>query len=230
MRAIFLSFVALLLVSGYAIAAERHLSDVPASPDRNAHYLFYLHGGFLEMHPDGTVNPRLGKAYDWSGNINALAAHGVVVISEIRDRDTRPPEYARKVVSQIERLIAAGVPARRITVSGHSKGGAIANIVAGMAQNGELGFVNMAGCGAGPRFGRQFERFTKRRGSELQGRFLSLYDDSDDIAGSCRPLVEAGATIEFSEKVFSTGQGHGLFYGPDKRWIDAIAAFAKAGE
>ena len=42
-------------------------ADIPAEPQKNAHYLFYMHGAFLEKFPDGTPHPRSGTPYYWSG-------------------------------------------------------------------------------------------------------------------------------------------------------------------
>ncbi len=43
-----------------ALAGEA-LTDVPARADAKAHYLFYMHGAWLEMHGEGRPHPAFGR-------------------------------------------------------------------------------------------------------------------------------------------------------------------------
>jgi pimeloyl-ACP methyl ester carboxylesterase len=209
-----------------AMAGE-HLRQAPATADPAAHYLFYMHGSFLEDHPDGASHPRSGTPYDWSGIVKSFSERGFTVISEIRASGTDPRDYAGNIAGQVKRLLAAGVPPKHITVAGHSKGGAITLITAAMLQNGDIKFINMAGCGNRGRFARSFRRLIGAVGADINGRLLSIYDGDDRITGSCSAVKDASTSVDFSEKVLSTGHGHQLFYSPDAVWMDPVTAFAK---
>jgi hypothetical protein len=218
--------LSLALLTGPARAAG-HFATVPHTPDPAAYYLFYLHGTFLEKHPDGTPHPRSGTPYDWSGIVKSFVERGFTVISEVRSSGTRSRNYADKIKDQIAKLLAGGVAPQRITVAGHSKGGSIVLHTAAIAQNPELNFINLAGCGDRGRFARNFRRFVDLAGARVTGRLMSIYDRDDRIAGSCAAIRDAGAKVEFSEKVLTTGEGHHLFYRPARIWMDEVEKFAK---
>ena len=162
------------VVCAQAALAGAHLKSVPDAPDPGGRYVFYLHGGFLESNPNGAAHPRSGTPYDWSGIVDALVKRGFYVISEIGLQGTRPPHCARKVAQQIGALIPAGVAPERITMAGHSKGGAITLLTAALMSNPRVNFINMVGCGASGRFSKKFRRFVNRMGSDITGRVLSL--------------------------------------------------------
>ena len=46
------------------------------------------------------------------------------------------------------------------------------------------------------------------------GRFLSLVDKEDDVAGSCTDTFRRFGEDNVTEQIFDTGDGHGLFYQP----------------
>jgi hypothetical protein len=223
--AVLLFFAAFFTPAGAARAGESH-GDVPAAIDKQAKYLFYMHGKIVEDEGRYASHPVYGP-YQYDAIVDALAARGFVVISEVRDYVAKGA-YARKVAGQVKKLLAAGVAPANITVIGHSKGGFIAMLASAIIGNPDLNFVNMAGCGKGTRFGGSFRKFVAKDASRLQGRILSLYDGSDEIAGSCRGAFEkAAGNVESKEIVFDTGKGHGLFYSPEKIWIDEVVRWAK---
>ena len=220
-----LLFLAAFFAPAGAARAGESFEDVPAAIDSQAKYLFYMHGKIVEDEGRYAFHPVYGP-YQYDDIVKALAARGFVVISEVRDYVAKGA-YARKVAGQVKKLIAAGVAPANITVIGHSKGGFITMLAAAGLGNRNLNFVNMAGCGKGSGFGKGFRKFVARDASRLQGRILSLYDSSDQIAGSCRRAFEkAAGNVESKEIVFDTGEGHGLFYGPEKIWIDEVVKWA----
>lgn len=135
---------------------------------------------------------------------------------------TNPSRYAEKVARQVEALLAAGVPPEHITVTGFSKGGVITLFVSARLGNPRVNFVVMAGCGKGP-FGHAYTRVLRRAGPSLQGRFLSIYDGSDEVADTCKMAfaMASGGTTSTEIKL-QTGLGHGLFYRPRKDWIEPV--------
>lgn len=194
--------------------------DVPSVVDPNARYLFYMHGVAIEQ-----GGPR-AKSYDYSWILNELARRGFVVIGEERSR-VRNDVYAQKVAGQVRKLLSAGVPAKNITVAGHSKGGMITMLVMTMLPHPDIAYVNFAGCG---REGSGFEgylQFAKQRGAMARGRLLSAYDRTDQIAGSCKPALDKMTNAVVTERELDIGGGHELFYSPKSEWVDILQAWAE---
>ena len=197
--------------------------DVPDAIDSNARYLFYMHGFAIEL-----GGPR-ARSYNYSGILNDIAKRGFVTIGEKRTR-VQNEVYAEKVAGQVRKLLAVGVPAKNITVAGHSKGGMIAMMVMSMLANPEIGYVNFAGCGRkGSGFGGHLQ-FAQNRASMARGLLLSAYDRSDQIAGSCKPALDKMSKAVVTEQVLEIGGGHELFYTPKAEWLDILQAWAERRE
>jgi len=152
-------------------------SDIPSVVDPSAKYLFYMHGRAIE---EG--GPR-AKSYRYSSTLEELAKRGFVVIGEERS-PVRNDVYADKVAGQVRKLLAAGVPAKNITVAGHSKGGLIAMLVMSNLANTDVAYVNFAGCIKGVSESQGYLKFAEHRAPRARGRLLSAYDRSDEVAGS----------------------------------------------
>jgi hypothetical protein len=211
--------IAIFTVCMPAFAGSVH-KDVPNDVDPNAKYLFYMHGLAIEQ-----GGPR-ARSYNYSGILKELAKRGFVVIGEERSR-VRNDVYADKVAGQVRKLLAAGVPAKNITVAGHSKGGMITMLVMSSLANPDIAYVNFAGCG---REGSGFEgylRFAEHRASMARGQLLSAYDRSDQIAGSCKPALDKMTNATVTERVLDIGGGHELFYSPKAEWLDILQAWAE---
>jgi pimeloyl-ACP methyl ester carboxylesterase len=207
--------------SSAGAAGEVH-SDVPEAVDPARRHLFYLHGAWIEQQGFERSHPRHGR-YEYQAIVQALAERGFVVISEARKGATDVEAYARKVATQVRRLLEEGAPPAQVTVIGHSKGGSIALIAASELQEEKLNFVIMAGCGMR---GSGFGRFLDERAARLRGRLLSIYDASDRVAGSCREAFEKAAVEESAEVVLQTGRGHALFWSPRAVWLDEVVDWA----
>jgi hypothetical protein len=181
-------------------------------------FLFYLHGAVVEGSDGRPTHPTRG-VYEYRDIVDAMTASGVVVISEVRPRDTEVEAYARGVVEQVEALIDAGVPEGRITVVGFSKGGNIAFHVSHFSERDQLGFVILAACGS------WFDDTTL----DLSGRMLSIHEESDGGITSCRPLVErAEPGPLFHEQMTTLGGGHGAFFVPQDAWLEPTLLWANA--
>lgn len=202
-----------LWVAVQASAAGSIHGDVPASIDPAARYVIYLHGRILEVQGRKAVSPDFGP-YEYDAILKALADKGLVVISELRGPEA-DVSYAKKVVAQVRKLEAAGVPAKHITVAGFSKGGLLARATAAGLDDPALNVVLMAACSP---------RMEPGREGTLKGRILSLYDASDEMAGSCRELFAPG--MQTKEVRRTTGLRHGLFFRPRADWIDLVADWA----
>jgi hypothetical protein len=186
---------------------------LPETNDPEARYLFYLHGQIIEDQGLRPVHPRFG-IYEYETIVDTFSSRGITVISEPRERGTDIWRYAQEVQKQVETLLAAGVAPDKITVMGHSKGGSIAIMASSFLKNDEVNFVFLACCG---------DWMRQRPQIDLHGRILSIYDQSDDLAGSCQKAFEkAAAPLVTREIVLQTGLGHGAFYRPMAEWVGPV--------
>jgi len=220
-------FLGMLLAvpSAQAISFDEAIKKV----DRSGKYFFYLHGDIVEKEGKNATSDRYG-VYLYDRIVEHFEDRGLIVIEEVRGQ-VEATEYASRIVLQVRRLMAAGVPAANICVAGFSKGGYITLLVASSVNNPDVAYVVMAGCGRGKN-ARDFEQFLKKkRGARLMGRLLSLYAGSDLEAGSCRPAFEqsSGNGFTFKEIHMKTNKGHGLLYQPRPEWVNPAAIWAKGG-
>ena len=215
MRVIFAGAMMLMPVAALAGAVSE---APPSSPDPAAKYLFYMHGLYVEKHGPNSD-------YHYADVLQALADKGLEVIGEARG-PSNPGAYARKVAGEVQALLDAGVPARNITVAGHSKGGFISLLAASFVQNTEIKYGIMAACGLeGTPFRRNYRKFTNNRASEMKGRFLVVWEQGDDVAGPCDEALDASGA-EYRNEILNVGGGHRLFYQPEATWIDLLSGYA----
>jgi len=201
-----------------AIAASLHAAAAGAAPEPAPRYVYYLHGKIVEDQGARGISPRFG-AYDYPGIVAALRGSGLNVISEIRPRETDPSAYANRVVADVRRQIASGVPPSHITVIGASKGAVIASLVSSRLQDRGVRYVLLANCN---------DWLIRAHDPHLSGDVLSIYEASDDIAGTCGPLVKRSPAVgRFREIRLNTGLGHGIVYRPLPAWVKPAIAWAK---
>ncbi len=205
----------LLFASGAAGAADRAFPD---SIDPSKRYLFYMHGNIVEK-----IGPH--KQYRYYEIIDQLERGGLVVIGEAR-ADTKMAEFAAMVAGQVRRLLAAGVPPGNITVAGHSKGGLMSLMVAGMIGDPGVRYGALAACGLpGTKFSKAYRMFIDGMAADMKGVFFVMWEKSDVEAGGCdEAMTTAGAA--FQNKILTVGGGHELFYRPEESWIEPLVEFA----
>ncbi len=190
----------------------------PPQADPSAFYLFYLHGQIVEEKGERATHPRFG-VYEYRAILDALAARGLVVISEARPRGTDIAAYAETVAGQVRALRAGGVPAEHITVAGHSKGGAIAIAVSSQLGDPAVGYVILASCGSW---------LEAPDAPRLSGRVLSIVEASDDVAGSCAAaFARAREGTRHEELILRVGGGHGAFYRPLAEWVEPLVQWTR---
>jgi hypothetical protein len=188
------------------------LATPPAKPDPAARYVFYLHGKIIEDAGRKPTHPRWG-VYDYDAVLNALASAGRVVISEQRAPGTKVGVYARRVASEVEVLLAAGVPPDHITVVGFSKGGMIALQVSRRLKA-PVRYAFLASCSKQSSDGK------------LHGRVLSIHEKSDTMMGSCSQAFERSPELlEHHELQIHIGGEHGAFYQPHAAWLAPLLAW-----
>jgi len=150
-----------------------------------AETIIYLHGRIIEDQGTQPVHERFGL-YDYQSTIEALESDGATVISEVRDRGTKAYEYAKDIIEQIETLIEDGESPENITVVGFSKGGSIAIFVSELLDRPDANFVFLAACA---------DWISSSPELTVVGNIFSIYEDSDELAGSCEPESIANITI-----------------------------------
>lgn len=178
-------------------------------------FVFYLHGAIVEGTTSDPISESFGR-YEYSSIIRTLKQHGFVVISEVREANTMPDVYALKVAGQVDSLKKAGVKPERITVIGASKGAVIAMLVSGLVKDKDVKYVILAGC----------SQSAGRYPLDLYGQILSIYEHSDNVAGSCLQVKRASHGVKkFHEVELHTGKQHGFIYRPIQEWIDPVVAW-----
>jgi hypothetical protein len=199
---------------GLALAACTGEAPEPTEP----RYFYYLHGKIVEdLGPRG-VSPRYGP-YDYPGIVEALGKTGLTLVSEVRPKDTDPSAYADRVVADIRAKIRSGVPPSRITVAGASKGAVIAALVSTRLTQSQVRYVLIANCN---------DWLIREHDPYLTGEILSIYEASDDVGGSCAPLILRSPGVRrFDEVRLGTGLGHGVVYRPLDEWVAPAVAWAK---
>jgi pimeloyl-ACP methyl ester carboxylesterase len=208
-----------LLLSGNLDARQGKIYErLPANLDLHARYLIYLHGRIIEDKGPRPSHETWG-IYEYREILEALAADGLVVVSEQRPPSTDVDLFADHVADQVRHLLRAAVPPERITVVGFSKGGGIAMRASAFLRNARINFVFLASCGDGD---------FSRSALKVWGRILSVYEASDEVGRSCSSLfAKAGSTGERDEIEIKIGQGHGSFYRPHQEWLTPVLRWSR---
>ena len=210
-RIVVLVFLITGLISGCAATEE--------SPQvQQKRYLFYLHGQIVEGSDGRPEHPEYG-VYDYPAIIQGLESDRFTVISEIREARTDGRKYAERLVAEVEALLSDGVSPQQICIVGTSKGGGIAVAASSLLKNEGLNFVFMGTC---VNWIRNWPEL------DLRGRILSISEETDTVAGSCREAF-SGSDIqpEFQEIRINTGRGHGAFYEPIPEWREPTVAWCR---
>lgn len=181
-------------------------------------HVFYLHGRVIEEQGRRPTHPEFG-VYEYDEILRRLGGEGRVVVSEARPRNTDPDAYADKVAKQIEDLLAKGVPGRRITVIGASKGAVITMLVSTKVRSPEVGYVIMANCNDWVRENHRID---------LHGEVLSIYEASDDVGGTCEPIFRQSKDMGKHREIrLETGLRHGFLYRPIPEWVEPALAWSR---
>lgn len=185
---------------------------------RSERYLFYLHGRIIEEQGPNAVSERFGR-YDYPRILLLFRKNGFEVLSEPRPSDTDVGAYADRVVGQVEELIERGVPPSHITIAGASKGAVIATLVSARLRHPQVRYVLMAGCN---------DWLLENHDPRLTGEVLSIYEQSDELAGTCRAVAERSPDLaRFEEIRLDTGLAHGFLYRPLAAWMSPAMRWAK---
>jgi hypothetical protein len=207
--------------SGFGIT--KCLYELPSAIIPSAKYIFFLHGKIAEKYGPNAIHPYFG-IYDYHGIVKSFVKCGFTVISEIRSQAIKLDKYAGKIARQVETLLANGIPPEQITVAGFSKGASIALLVSYKLKNPGVNFVVMGGCGHNEACVRKyFNKISAHSVQFMQGRFLSIYDVSEQICGDCKKILKNVSTKSTLKEIkIKNGLGHSLFYRPRIDWVEPV--------
>ena len=200
-------------------SCQTHAAQEVAKNEKASNHIFFLHNKFIENNSLETEDPRYGKA-EYEAILASFRADGFEVHSEKRAPNTDVILYARKIVAQIDSVIATGVDPSRITVIGTSKGGYIAQYVSTYAANPKLNFV-FIGC---------YMDGDVEELSDIQfcGNILTIYEKTDPYGVSALKRRET-STLEiprFQEIELTTGLNHGFLYKALNEWMEPCKRWA----
>jgi Tol biopolymer transport system component len=185
------------------------LKQAAQTANKNAKYLFYLHGKIVEDQGAKAVSERYG-AYEYEKIVEGFRAEGFRVISEVRPKDTDVEKYAEKVAAEVRQLLKDGVAPENITVVGASRGAFITILASTYIKNRNVNFVIIAGCSVS----REFLNL-----ANLYGNVLSIYEKSD-VTGSCKQVFDDAEGLNKQKEVMlETGLAHGFIYRPMREWL-----------
>ncbi|MDN5201976.1 hypothetical protein QQ008_11395 [Fulvivirgaceae bacterium BMA10] len=214
MRSLFV-LVSLLSISSFISKAQTISASIPEKVDKNEKYIFYLHGGIVQDQGANAVSPYYG-AYEYYHILDTLSNHGFNIISEVRPKDTKEEQYARKVSEQIDTLLNYEVPSDNITVVGASLGAYITIEIAAIRKSDKLRYAILGLCSE-----YALDYFSKYK-NHLCGDFLSIYEKTDQ-KGSCMDiLIQHPCKSGIKEIRLNMGTGHGFLYKPYPEWVHPL--------
>jgi pimeloyl-ACP methyl ester carboxylesterase len=188
-------------------------------------HLIYLHGRIVQDQQDARPrHPEFGY-YELEQILATFRERGFVVTGGIRPKDASLMVSADRVVEQIQRLVAAGVPASRITVVGGSMGAAIALRASLRLQNPAVRYCVLGAC-----MSQSVPLLLTEYGAKPAGRILAIREKSDETSAPCPAWsgdAGPGATLVVREVVIDTGLRHGFLYRPLPEWVEPVVEWAQ---
>ena len=213
--------VAVVLLAVASVGATADESAVPR-------HLIYLHGRIIQEQQSARPQHPQHGYYELEQILDAFGSRGFVVSSEIRPKTASVSESADRVVEQVQRLLASGVPADHVTVVGASMGASIAFQASVRLHNPDVRFALLGAC-----LSESVRSLAAEGGKAPSGHLLAVREASDDVEGSCPAWSEQrkpGSTFVGREIVVHTGLGHGFLYRPLPEWVNPVLEWAAAGK
>ena len=219
MRSVGVAFAAI------AVFMAGSAPGVAADAGRPRH-LIYLHGRIVQEHQ--SVRPRHPQFgyYELEKILDTFRHRGFEVSGEIRPKAASVSESADRVVAEVLRLLASGVPADRVTVVGASMGAAIALVASARLQNSDVRFCVLGAC-----LSESVRGLRAEEGKAPSGHVLSIREATDDSTGACKPWKtdpDSRSLLVAREIVLDTGLGHGFLYRPLPEWVNPVVEWAGA--
>ena len=199
----FVLFLLALTVLSCTVSAQGIVTAVPEEIDTDAAWVFYLPDAQVTPNDPEPVHPEYGK-YQYSQIANQFLAGGFTVVTRPRETTEHPYTVAEEVADQVQRLLAAGVPASRIGIVGAGKGAAIVVLITSRLANPGLQVVVLSLCND------VFVEYWIQHKELLSGNVLSIYAEGTPDRSSCRDYLEhcAGVNVrEFRELTLPASAG-----------------------
>lgn len=201
-----------------AIAGQVY-ETFPVQINSKASYVFYSHGLIVEGTNPRPVNARWGT-YEFPKIKAALSDESYHLIAYQRPKNTNPHTYAKKLVTDINKLIEFGVPTKNIALVGFSRGGEITALASHYLRDNHIKVVIMAACAG---------LLKAEENIDVVGHIYSIYETSDSV-GSCQFLIDRSKDVSsFKEVSITTGKEHGAFYRPMKEWLIPVKQWLNEG-
>jgi pimeloyl-ACP methyl ester carboxylesterase len=214
-----LALVLIALATPLAASAE-----TPAPGASHPRHVIYLHGKIVQTEQSARPrHPEFGF-YELDKIRQAFQDRGFVVTSEIRPKAASVGESAERVVEQVRRLLASGVPADHVTVVGASMGASIAFLASVRLENPELRFVVLGAC-----LSANVSHLLAEEGKKPSGHLLAIREASDTAGPPCptwKPDAGSPSTLVAREIVLDTGLDHGFLYRPLPEWVEPAVEWA----
>ena len=196
-------------------------SEFPESIKPNDKYVFYSHGYIVEGDNPTPENPRWG-VYDFPQIKLHLSDDDYNLIAYHRPKNTNPRKFAKKLSDNVLELIRKGVEPQNISLVGFSRGAAITIFTSSLLSRDDINYAILAGCG---------NYINKNLDLIMHGNVFSVIEVSDDLVGSCQPLIDRSKTVQsFKELPISTGKEHGAFYTPLPEWVNPVKKWIKRNQ
>jgi pimeloyl-ACP methyl ester carboxylesterase len=187
-------------------------------------HLIYLHGRIVQEQQNARPqHPRFGT-YELEKILAAFRSRGFVVSGEIRPKSASVSDSAERVVKEVRRLLASGVPADHVTVVGASMGASIALLASVRRQNPGVRFAVLGTC-----LTENVRGLLGSEGKGPSGHILAIREESDDLVGLCPAWKSDPASrspLVAREIVLHTGLSHGFLYRPLPEWVDPVVEWA----
>lgn len=187
-------------------------------PMKNEKVILYQHGRIIEEQGLNAVSPQFGK-YEYKGIVDAFEQNGFKVIENVRGNNANANYHASRIVQQIDSLLLAGYLPQNITIVGGSKGAWISLLAASKLSSNKVNVVSLAICGT------ETDDYFNGNNIKVQGRWLSIFEASDNWGQSCNNLNKSKTTA-FKELRINTGKQHGVVFKPLKDWIKPVVEWA----
>lgn len=190
-------------------------TSVPKNINPSEKYLFYLHGAIVQQQGPNAVSEEYGN-YEYQKILDTLASYGFHVISEVRPKNTRVEEYARKVSTQMDTLLGAGLKPENIIMVGASMGAYITIETAHLKHNEKINYAVLGLCA--PSALDYYQKYS----DELCGNFLSIFEESDSRHSCSDILSNQNCKAGFKEIELHMGNGHGFLFKPYAEWVHPL--------
>jgi pimeloyl-ACP methyl ester carboxylesterase len=214
--------VALIFSVLLAQAAGRsvHVHDqFPAKIHADQRYVFFLHGLIAEGTDPRPVHPENG-VYDLPAIKQAIFQNGGFnLIAQQRPKNADIGTYTAMLEHWVRQLVAAGVPASRITIVGFSRGSYITAHAADRLRETGIHTALLGSCSNG-------DLPTRGAPLVLGGDLLNIYETTDAVR-ECGVLAKRSHLTSFKEVAITTGKKHGAFFQPRAEWIDPLKAWIR---